>query len=256
MKEDEILVMIVEDDSKCRSLLETYLSAIPGIRILSSFGSAEEAYPQILTSKPELLFLDVELPGKSGISLLGELRQLNLEMGVIFTTAYDHYAIPALKNAAFDYLLKPIDKEELLSAVTRFKSLHKTFLFEEKVDLLLSRVNPAKKIRFNTRRGFTMINPDDIIYCRADWNYTELWIGKDQKELVTMNIGKIAELLAADHFCRAGRSLIINTKYIEKADRKARTCYLKAGNEIIRIKMSLPQLKKIALAVENRFPGK
>jgi two-component system, LytTR family, response regulator len=252
MTDDVIHAMIVEDDSKSRQMLASQLLNMPGIRVLAAFGTAEEAFPEILSQLPELLFLDVELPGKSGIELLEQLRMMKIDLSVIFTTAYDHYAISAIKQAAFDYLLKPVNKEELLTAITRFRMNRKQGKFEQKVDFLLSQISPLKKIKFNTRRGFMMIDPDDIIYCQADWNYTELWLGKDRKELVTMNIGKVEELLPPDHFCRAGRSLIINTNYISKVNRITRKCSLIKGPDQFELGIPLLHIRRLERVMEKR----
>ncbi len=229
MNDEKIPVMIVEDDAGARKTLALYLSEIPGIEVIAIFGSSEEALPGILSENPRLLFLDVELPGKSGIELLEDLRNRDLDFNVIFTTAYDHYAIKAIKNAAFDYLLKPVDKDELNTTLTRFRAKSRENNFRDKIDLLINRINPVGKIRFNSRNGFVMIDPSDIIWCEADWNYTNIHYGVDEKETVTMVLARVEELLSSGSFFRINRSILINLNWLIRVSRKHHTCTLKAG---------------------------
>jgi len=140
-------------------------------------------------------------------------------------------------------LLKPIDPDELSLTITRFLSSSRQTTVEDKIDRLLEYVNPNHKLRFNTRQGFTLISPSQIIYCQADWNYTEIWLGKDKKEVVTMNIGKVETLLPDDQFIRINRSVVINQKYIEKLNRKNRILRLKADEERFEFKASASSLK-------------
>lgn len=214
--------MIVDDDIKSQQVLEYHLRSIPGIEILSIASSADEAYRFLLETVPDLIFLDVEMPGKTGFDLVAEIREIGINPCIIFQTAFDKYAIQAIKNAAFDYLLKPIDNEELVKSLIKFKHSKLHLNLEEQVENLIHYIKPTEKIRFNARAGFIMINPNDIIYCQADWNYTEIWLSKEKKELVTVNIGKVETLLPAKRFTKISRSLIINSQLIERIDWKTR----------------------------------
>jgi len=140
-------------------------------------------------------------------------------------------------------LLKPIDPDELSLTITRFLSSSRQTTVEDKIDRLLEYVNPNHKLRFNTRQGFILISPAEIVFCQADWNYTEIYLGNEKKEVVSMNIGKIEEMLSPDQFLRINRSIIINQLFIGKLDRKSRVIIVKADHEIFKFKVSGTALK-------------
>ena len=172
MKEVKITVMIVDDDTKSQEVLEHHLRTIPGVEIMAIASGAVEAYKIILGQVPDVIFLDVEMPGKTGFDLVNDLYKLNIHPCIIFQTAFDKYAIEAIRNAAFDYLLKPIDREELLEALARFRSARHLVHTGEQVDRLLMNPHLPGKIKLKSKKGFILIDPDDIYYCQAEWNYT------------------------------------------------------------------------------------
>ncbi len=226
MKEDKITVMIVDDDIRSQQVLEYHLRSIPEIEILAIASGAGEAYRFLLETVPDLIFLDVEMPGKTGFDLVGEIRKLGINPSIIFQTAFDKYALEAIKHAAFDYLLKPIDKEELLLALAKFKASNHKHQFEDQVARLIRHIDPNRKIRLNSKKGFILVDPDDIYYCRAEWNYTDVHYGDNQKATLSMNLRKVQELLPERSFFRISRSTIINMKYLTEVSRLDHTCTL------------------------------
>ncbi len=173
-----------------------------------------------------MLFLDVEMPGKTGFDLVTDLKRLNIQTCIVFQTAFDKYAIHAIKNAAFDYLLKPIDPNELREVVAKYRASKDTSILSGRIDELLSHLNQHKKMRFNTRQGFIMIDPAEIVYCQADWSYTEVYLSTGQKIVVSMNIGKVGDLLDPERFFRLNRSVIVNLESIAAVDRKSHKCVI------------------------------
>jgi len=190
----------------------------------------------------------VEMPGKSGFDFLEETKMLGLSPCVIFTTAFDHFAIPAIKAAAFDFLLKPVTQEELSIAINRYLTEYRQrekVNVEEKLNKLLSYLDPNNKIRFSTRQGFVQINPEDIIFCQADWNYTEIWLGKEKKEVVTMNLGKVEPMLSQEQFVRINRSVIINRNLLDKYNRKTRLITLSKNGDQFEFKVAVGKGKNL-----------
>jgi len=251
MNSDIITSIIVEDDIEACLLLRNYLQDIPGIELISYHSNAEEALPSIIKGSPDIIFLDVELPKKSGMELLEDIQKVSINPCIIFTTAHNHYAVKAIKFAAFDYLLKPIDKDELLITITRFKMIRQHYNFEKKINLLFSHLDVTKKIKFNTQNGIIVVNLDDIIYCKADWNYTTLYLVKDRIETVTMNIGKLQESLPEQIFIKISRSLMINVNYIDKINKRMRKCYLLADNKKYELSIPVFNIKRIDSALNK-----
>jgi DNA-binding LytR/AlgR family response regulator len=114
---------------------------------------------------------------------------------------------------------------------------------DDRITDLLTQLNQHKKIRFNTRQGFVMLDPSDIVYCQADWSYTELWFSKEKKEAVTMNIGTIEKILPEGQFAKISRSQMINRQYIEKFDRKIRLMTIRKVGEVFSLKVEGSMVK-------------
>jgi len=187
------------------------------------------------------------MPGKNGFALVEQLKKFNLKTTVIFVTAHVEYAINAMKVAAFDYLLKPVDFIDLKETIIRYREEKLNELDEQKVDILLDILNKQDKISFNTRTGYIYIQPADIVYCQADVNYTKIHLGGSRNEVVTVNIGRVEEMLSKSKFFRISRSHLINLDYLVKADRKSKTCELYKNDE----KFIIPAPPKQIRLLEN-----
>lgn len=234
MKRDETVLrqvstVIVDDEPDCISLVMRYLDGDTRIRVIGTISDSSRAIEQILILKPELILLDIEMPSVSGIEILHFLNQTQIKPFVIFITSFEKYTIEALREAAFDYLLKPISKSELALAIERFMIKFHSKEAEVNYSSLLS-ILSQKKIKFNTTGGFILIDPDDIIYIQADYNYSEIYLYNKKREIVVTNIGALENVLPKD-FTRINRSVIINLRYLEKVLRGKRLCYLKKGND-------------------------
>lgn len=245
MSADTISTLIVEDDPAALQALTMQIGAYKELRIAGTARNATEAYSLAMKENPELIFLDVEMPGKSGIEFLDIILREGLHPTVIFTTAYQNYAIEALRHAAFDYLLKPVDPEELSLVIARYKQKRSRVNLEENLRNLVARLRHPGLLKFNSRKGFVMIDPDDIIYCEADWNYTKIYYGDNDEELVTLNLGKISEMLPGERFIRINRSILININYLTKVDKKQHLIYLKKNSKEYSIKVSTLNLRKL-----------
>jgi len=174
--------------------------------------------------KPSLLFLDIELPDGDGFQVLEKAE--NLDFDVIFTTAYDQYAMRAFKFAATDYLLKPVDIDELQSAVMLVTEKQKEESGEDKseqISALIANVRnigkPFKRIVLPTSNGFTVVNPEDIIRCESDRNYTFIFLQDKRRILVSRTIKEYDEMLRDFNFFRIHQSHLINLAYLKNYTR-------------------------------------
>jgi two-component system LytT family response regulator len=161
-------------------------------------------------------------------------------------TAYEQYAIKAIKNGAFDYLLKPVNRKELNHCILRYSERmngSQNFNYHEKpVDLQ----DKIPRIKVTSRGGTLFINPASILYCKADGNYTTICTG-EKKHLCSMNIGKVEKLLSRTRFIRLGRSLIINSESIVFLDKKESTITLVRDKESVQVKIPKQHLKDLHL---------
>jgi two-component system LytT family response regulator len=224
--------MIVDDEQHAIQQLRALLADEKRIEIAGGYTEPEEAVKRICETFPELLFLDIQMPGMNGFELLERLREAQVHPTVIFTTAYDRFAVEAIKTAAFDYLLKPIDKKLLKQSIDRFfVTRHKKSVAERYLDLLRA-VNPNQKVRLSTAGGFIVLHMNDILYIKADWNYARVYLSDEQIEPITMNLGAVEKRLPMTRFMRINRSVIVNLNYLKRVRRLARECILeKDGRE-------------------------
>jgi len=234
----KIRTIIIDDEASGREVMQALLENIPEVELKAVCNSADSGLQSILQLNPDLVFLDIQMPVKSGLDVVKELVNLQVATTVVFVTAHDKYAIQAIKLAAFDFLLKPVDPDELHEVIRKFQAKKLLQLKESRVDALLRQINHESRIRLNTRSGFLLVDPSEIIYIQADGNYSEIILSAQKKEIVTQHLGALVELLAGANFMRASRSILINVVYLRKVDRKGRECRLERGGETFTVHIS------------------
>lgn len=242
----EITLFIIDDESSARELLHNLLLDEEYLNIIAEAGNVDEAMPLIMKHQPDILLLDIQMPKKDGFVLVEMLSQHNFLPEIIFITAYDQYAIRAIKASAVDYLLKPVSKEDLIKAIEKAAKRLKRNNPAEQYSSLISYLKNSHKIKFKNRTGFIMIDANDIIYCKADSNYSVLKLNNGKSQTVSLNLGKVEELLPENGFCRISRSTIINLNYLTEVDRKGIVCHLNDGDHHI-----LPVSRKLLKILES-----
>lgn len=235
---DPVKILIVDDEPEARELLKFMLSGEKGVRLAGMAGDVEHAMGLLAKEKPDLILLDVQMPGKDGFKFIEMIHQKGYDPGIIFVTAYEHYAIQAIRTSVFDYILKPVRKEELLKAIHRYENRVKKENRSD-LDLLLKalRKKGPDKIKINTRSGYTLLNPQDVVCCQADGNYTRIQMACGTMEVTTQNLGSVEALLKENSFFRISRSYLVNLNYLSRVDRKNSSCILEyeGGSNTIRV---------------------
>jgi two-component system LytT family response regulator len=211
--------IIVDDEKGCRNSLEGLLKDFPQITIVATVNSIASAQEAINRIEPQLVFLDIEMPGGTGFELLENTSSINFD--VIFTTAYDKYAIKAIKYSALDYLLKPIDPNELNEAINRFTSKkNDQDLINIKFKTLLNNISGEtthQKIAIPDGEGLNFITITDIIRFQSDGSYTYMHTSQSNKPtLISKPIGDYQDMLAEEVFVRIHRSHLINLQHVVK----------------------------------------
>jgi two-component system LytT family response regulator len=242
---DSIKTIVIDDEAEACDVLSGLLKSHPEILLAGMADSVDKGLELILHEKPDLVFLDIQMPQKNGFELVSGLRSLNLHPVIVFVTAYDEYAIRAFKVSAFDYLLKPVDPEILAATIRRYHADKTSHDFNSRVDHLLQHLHHDDHIRINTRTGFLMLDPADILYAMADGNYTRIYNAVSQMELASMNLGIFHERMPAGRFVRLSRSVIVNRSHIYRVDRKKRTCELRRDGITVTLEISKGFLKEL-----------
>ena len=243
--------IIVDDESSAIQNLDKMLKDYPHFKVVACESDASKAVNLILDFRPDLIFLDINMPGKTGFEVVNELHEEGCKPEIIFVTAFDKYAIEAIRYAAFDYLLKPVQPAELKSALERLLQKNVQNDRDEQIKRLFERNANKGKIKINTTGGFTLFNPADILYIKADWNYAEIYFDGEKKELVTTNIGSMEEILPRNEFFRINRSIIINIAWLTRVSRKKRLAYLVKNEKEYTFKIPLFHIRKLEKCLEQ-----
>lgn len=229
-----IKTIIIDDEKSGAEVLQLLLQQnCPTIQIIAIENSAEKGIKAIMDLKPNLVFLDIEMPTATGFDIIDATKDMTYE--IVFTTAYEHYAIKALKVRASDYLLKPIDLEELLQCVSNIearisKSIFPSYMQEN----LLKVINNQKKILFPTSEGVHILSSDEIMYLESESNYTKVYLKDGRKIVISKTLKNLEEQLKECHFLRVHSTYLVNLNEIEK--------YIKGdgGQLILKNKTSIP----------------
>ena len=221
----KIKSIIVDDEKHGREnlagLLKEYCREID---LTGEAVSVEEAIKLIHERKPELIFLDIEMPGKNGFELLEHFQQFDFE--VIFVTAYDSYAIKAIRFSAADYILKPINYKELQNAVQKVAAIIRSKKENYRLRNLLDNMQQPQhaKIGLPTSDKVDFVDVNDIIYCKSEGSYTTVYLSEKQI-LVSKNIGEFEDLLDEHSFLRVHKTFLVNLNHV--------TAYLKIDGGIL-----------------------
>ncbi len=209
--------IIVDDEPYCCETITTLLEDSPDVEVVAVCYNAANALTAIQKYSPDLVFLDVEMPKMNGFEMLEHLPAVNFDL--IFTTSYDKYALKAIRFSAIDYLLKPVDQEELLNAVQKVIR-HSQKPIAQQLEILMQKIHqphtPISKIAMPTMEGLQMIPVDSIISCESDSNYTILLLKNNKKIVVSRTLKEIDELLEEHSFVRVHRCYLANLNEVEK----------------------------------------
>ena len=222
-----IKVVIIDDEVNAQSLLEKTLNKyFPNkFNVVDKCHSVDAGVRAIKMHDPELVFLDIQMPEKNGFELFNYFDVIKFE--VIFTTAYNQFAIKAIKRSALDYLLKPINNLELAEAIKRFETKNEGSFAQKKLSLLLENLNVndqnVSKIAFPTLEGFELIHSNQILYCKAESNYCSIKRIDGIIKMATKTLKFVEEILPSA-FIRIHKSYVLNLNYV--------TRYHKANKEV------------------------
>lgn len=225
--------IIVEDEETSREILKNYLKKYcPNVSVLGEAANVDEALVLIRNNELDLVFLDVEMPYGNAFDLLEKVGDINFE--TIFVTAYNHYAIEALNAHASYYLMKPISIDELIKAVDYVVEIKsKEDALQDQV--LVPKTNSVNgKITIPQQDGFEVLETANILYCKADDNYTEIYLNNSKKKLVSKTLKYFEEALVESGFARVHKSFLVNVNEVIKYKKgKGGHVVLSNGKEIM-----------------------
>jgi two-component system LytT family response regulator len=214
-----IKAIIIDDESDCCDVLATLLQRYcPEVSIAGICNTPEQGLDMLTSSDVQLVFLDIQMPRMNGFELLEKIKPVGF--AVIFTTSYDQFAIKAIRFSALDYLLKPVDKDELRIAVDKAIKQVSRQPLPQQLEILMQRLyQPPKqdsRIALPTMEGLQIIPTESIISCASSSNYTILSLKDNQRLIVSRTLKEIEEMLEAYSFMRVHHSYLVNISEIRK----------------------------------------
>jgi len=210
-------VLIVDDEPKGQQAIQTILSqGFNFIEIVGMASNIDEAYGLILTQKPDLVFLDIEMPGGTGFDLLERFEQINFE--IVFVTGFNHYAINAINFNCLHYISKPVVGSKIGEAIERYIKRTDHRNIDKRIDNLKLNLKEKKasKIVIPTKTGYNFVNLDSILFLEAEGTYTKIELSNGKSIFSSRILSHYDKLLDASQFFRVHRTFIVNTNYMSK----------------------------------------
>ena len=212
--------IIIDDEKHCRKILNWAVKKkCPTVEIVAECQSGTEGIEAIQKYRPDLIFLDIEMRDMSGFQMLEKIDSIDFE--IIFTTAYDQFAINAFKVSAVDYLLKPIDENDLATAVKKLEKRQEDPISVKQIEFLLTQLQKNlgdhdTSIAVPSSSGLEFIEIENIIYCQSDSNYTHIHLKKSKPMIVSKTLKDIEEMLPKSAFFRVHHSFTVHLKHIKR----------------------------------------
>lgn len=212
-------VLIDDEKSSIQSLAYELDAYCPEVEVVQSFRDPEEGMKYLIKSPPDLLFLDIEMPGMNAFELLQKLPEINFD--VVFVTAYDQFAIKAFDFNAVDYLLKPVRKQKLIHAVQKVIERQQHNLDKTNLEALIQNIRVQTRsglehIALPTSDGFSMVHINDISHLQADSNYTWVHLANQKKHLIAKTLKDMEGMLAFPQYFRAHKSYLVNLNHVDR----------------------------------------
>lgn len=228
-----IKILVVDDELSAHSVIENLLKHTlkEEYRLLKSCYSVDEALEAIKKDTPDLVFLDINMPEKDGFMFLEEAGEI--DFNVVFTTAYDQFAIQAIKNNALDYLLKPISPMEFKDTIKRFLgNKNKADLIQKLNDLRTEISSPNKRLKLASSEGFDFVQAEDISFVSADGNYSQVFLRNGKKVLISKTLKTLEKQLVSERFFRVHKSFLVNLNEVVSYSKMDKVLKLSSSEEI------------------------
>ncbi|MEY4604789.1 MAG: hypothetical protein RIT43_2081 [Bacteroidota bacterium] len=245
----DIKALIIDDSSQARKLLRLMLNELtPSINLVGDAENVEEGLRLIEKVQPDAIFLDIEMPGKTGLQLAEILIERNYQGKVVFTTAYNAYAIRAFRLSAIDYLLKPIQEDQLIEAVEKLREEKMNRENAARLKVLAKNLNEDRNqvLCIPTQAGFDYIQVNDVEYLEADGSYVQIYCTDNRALTVSKNLKYFENALAENkNFVRPHRSYLVNVNFV--------TGYSKSEGGFLILKNSaqIPVSRERKQAIQN-----
>lgn len=239
----QLQCLLIDDETEALDALEMLLEDSGCAKVVGKVNNPAKALSEIEKHSPDVVFLDIDMPQKNGIEVLQEINRAALHPKVVFATAFNQYVLEALRNSAFDYLQKPIDRLELKQVLNRVSN--ETVSYRDENKAIVEQLEKLDMLKLPVSYGYVFLKKDDIVYLEADGNYTQLILKNGKSEISSKNLGQIEQALDSPLFVRISRSTVININFLSKFNRRSKKCQLYCKNQTHELKVSRSYLSKL-----------
>lgn len=207
--------IIIDDEEKSRTTLSSFISKYcPSLQVVGTADGVASGIESFKKHTPDIIFLDIEMDDGTGFDVIESLKEFTFD--VIFVTAYNEYALKAFRYSAIDYLLKPINPEQLIHAVGKLTDDGRLSQIEKKLETLLLNKNSLQKIAFPSMEGLRLEKIDDIAYCASDNYYTNVYLKNGEKLVVSKTLKEYDQMLQEEGFFRIHQKFLVSISFISK----------------------------------------
>ena len=236
-----INAILVDDEQNALDSLEILLSEYSFINILHKISNPLDIFPILMNSKVDLIFLDISMPVINGIDLLEKIRECNSIVKIVMVTAYDNYAMKAIKHNAFSYLLKPVSRVELKSTIYNLQNTIKAVNFN----------NNSNKILITSKGNTVIVEPNDVGYFEAEGSYTHVYLKNGSKLIASSNLGVLVDKFPKCKFIKINRSTVVHKNSIISIHKKQKKCLLQLNEKEIGLSVSTTFLREFNSIFNN-----
>ena len=233
-----LTAVVIDDEPIATTLLKKILSMLSDVDVIQTFTEPLKAMDCLAELDPDVVFLDIDMPGIDGLSLAKKINEYDSPPFIIFTTAHGDYMLDALRNQAFDFLIKPIDSVDLSNCLKRMEL--------KKIDRVKEQLRagvPAHRqhLKFHSRAGFVIVKPAEIICFKAEGSYCEI---HTLNEIIVLpyNLGKMEQLIPKGYFLRINRSVIINPEFIRSVDKRNHSAIIGTHEKSFEVPLTISYL--------------
>jgi len=245
MGERKICVLVIDNETTSLKRTLKMLQANSLVLKVESATDSDEALLKIINSNPDVVFLEYPVIGKAGNELIRFIKTKLTETTIVYVSKSKEYAENAIRNGVFNYLLNPVSKVELEKIINKVH-LIKQSNPQVRINQIIEKFPEDTKFRFQTISGFLIVDPDEILFCKANGVYTDLYLTNDRVEYSFLFISRLDEILSKYNFLRVSRFYLINQKYIRKLYRSNNTIVLIAEGKEYEIKSTKEHVRNLS----------
>ncbi|HZL08889.1 MAG TPA: LytTR family DNA-binding domain-containing protein [Prolixibacteraceae bacterium] len=245
MMKHKICVLIIDSEPESLKHTQKLLQSNSLVSIVESAKDSDEAILKIINSNPDIVLLEYPVKGNAEKELIKYIQTKLTETTIVFVSMTKEYAANAIRYGVFNYLTKPISMEEL-ELITQTVHQTKQTNIQTRINQIIEKTQEEIRLKFQTTRGYLIVDPQDIICCKADGFCTELCLTNNRIELIYMFLSKLDKILSAYNFLRVSRAYLVNRKYVRKVYPGKNTIILFSDGEEYEIKSSKSHMKKLS----------